>query len=490
MAGTAIRSSQAVARILIIDDDEPIRELLCAAVERMGHEAAAAGELAEAFALAREASFDAIYLDVRLPDGDGLGALPALCHGADPPEVIIITGEGDPDGAELAMRSGAWDYIEKPCSLERMTLPLARALQYRAEKRRAAPLTLRRETIIGSSPGIRDCLDQAARAAAGPADVLVIGETGTGKELFARAIHDSTPGARGPFVTVDCAALPETLVESLLFGHARGAFTGAEQARVGLVKQADAGTLFLDEVGELPLPVQAKFLRVLQERTFRPVGASVEERSRFRLVAATNRDLEALAARGAFRTDLLYRLKTVVLELPPLRGRREDLGPLVLHRLAELGRRHGQPAKGLTPEFLEALCAHSWPGNVRELFNVLETAVIAAQGEPTLFRRHLPVDLRARIAREAVADRRRSPRRPAPAPEAPTRPRPGAAGGDEGFPSWRDHRAKALAEVEQRYFSELLRRTGGDRQAACRLAGLRPARLYELLGKHGLLGPR
>jgi two-component system NtrC family response regulator len=465
-----------MARILIIDDDEPIRELLCAAVERMGHEARAAACLNDAFRLARDTDFDVLYLDVRLPDGDGIAAMPRLCQEPDPPEVIIITGEGDPDGAELATRSGAWDYIEKPCSLERMTLPLSRALQYRAEKRRAAPMALRREAIIGASPGIGACLDQVARAASGPADVLVVGETGTGKELFARAIHDNTPGARGPFVTVDCAALPDTLVESLLFGHVRGAFTGAEQARAGLVKQADGGTLFLDEVGELPLPVQAKFLRVLQERAFRPVGATAEERSRFRLVAATNRDLDALTARGAFRTDLLYRLKTLVLELPPLRRRREDLGPLVLHRLAELGHRHNQGTKGLTPEFLEALGAHSWPGNVRELFNVLETAVIAAQGEPTLFPRHLPVDLRARIAREAVADRRCA---------AP--PVPGAAPG-EGFPTWRVYRAQAVADTEQRYFTELLRHSAGDRRTACRLAGLRPARLYQLLGKYGLLG--
>ena len=464
-----------MARILIIDDDEPIRELLCAAVERMGHEAEAAACLAEAAHFVARAAFDVLYLDVRLPDGDGLAAMSGLTRGTDPPEVIIITGEGDPDGAELATRSGAWDYIQKPCSLERMTLPLTRALQYRAEKRRVAPMALRREAIIGASPGIRACLDQVARAASGPADVLVTGETGTGKELFARAIHDNTPTIRGPFVIVDCAALPETLVESLLFGHVRGAFTGAEQARPGLVKQADGGTLFLDEVGELPLPVQAKFLRVLQERAFRPVGGCTEERSRFRLVAATNRDLEALAARGAFRLDLLYRLKTMVLKLPPLRQRREDLGTLVMHRLAELGKRHGQGTKGVTPEFLDALGAHHWPGNVRELYNTLETAVVAAQGEPTLFPRHLPVDLRASIARNAAGRRGETgpPKRPAP---------------DTGFPTWRAFRAQAVAETEQRYFAELMRHAAGDRRVACRLAGLRPARLYQLLGKHGLLG--
>jgi len=470
-----------MAKVLIIDDDALIRELLITTMEGMGHEVQGAGSLVKASQAIQESDFDIVYLDVRLPDGDGLSALPGLRQSVDPPEVIIITGEGDPDGAELATRNGAWDYIEKPCSLERMTLPLTRALQFRSEKRKTTPIALHREAIIGHSPGIRACLDLVVRAAAGQADVLITGETGTGKELFARAIHENTAAIRGPFVVVDCAALPENLVESLLFGHVRGAFTGADAARGGLVKQADGETLFLDEVGELPLPIQAKFLRVLQERRFRPVGATHEETSTFRLVAATNRDLRAMVGAGTFRKDLLYRLNAMALNLPPLRSRMEDLALLVIHRLTKLGQRYHQGTKGLTPEFMDVLCSHNWPGNVRELFNVLETSVVAAQFDSTLYPHHLPVDLRVRIARETVSERHEACTGTAHAlsPYSPLQ--------KPGFPNWRDYRTTGMDDLERRYFTDLMRHTKGNRQQACELSDLKPARLYQLLSKHGIL---
>ena len=243
-----------------------------------------------------------VFLDVRMPDGDGLAMLPLIQAARSAPEIIIMTGFGNASGAELAITSGAWDYIEKGSSVKEITLSLVRALEYRKQKRSSNStrnvVMLKRDAIIGISPAIKACLEQVAQAAECDASVLVTGETGSGKELFARAIHENSRRAPKPFVVVDCAALPDTLVESLLFGHEKGAFTGAEQSRSGLVAQANGGTLFLDEVGELPLSMQKAFLRVLQEHRFRPVGSHREVCSDFRLVAATNRTWRPWCATG------------------------------------------------------------------------------------------------------------------------------------------------------------------------------------------------
>ena len=263
-----------MANVLIVDDDQMICDALASKVRSMGSEVSCVFTLEEALHEVPLGTFDVVFLDVRLPDGNGLDALPVLRSLPCPPEIIIMTGKGDQGGAELAINNGAWDYIEKPSSLGAMTLPLLRALKYReAVKAQKPKRTLDREGIVGSSAPMRLCFDQLAQAADSHANVLITGETGTGKELFAWAIHRNSPLARKNFVVVDCAALTDTLVESMLFGHEKGAYTGADKASEGLIKQADGGTLFLDEVGELPLAIQKAFLRVLQERRFRPLGS-------------------------------------------------------------------------------------------------------------------------------------------------------------------------------------------------------------------------
>ena len=275
-----------MANVLIIDDDRAMCDMLSGRMRDMGHNATYALTLKAGLKQAFSESFDVVFLDVGMPDGNGLEALPKIRETPSSPEVIIITGAGSPDGAELAIKNGAWDYIEKPLSISAMSLPLIRALQYREDTRTlGSPVALDREGIVGNSPPMKACFDLMAQASASDANVLITGETGTGKELFAAAIHKNSPRAEKSFVVVDCATLPETLVESMLFGHEKGAFTGADKAKDGLIKQADGGTLFLDEVGELPLSVQKAFLRVLQERRFRPLGGKREIESDFRLVS-------------------------------------------------------------------------------------------------------------------------------------------------------------------------------------------------------------
>ena len=300
-----------------------------------------------------------------------------------------MTGYGDPDGAELAIKHGAWDYIQKPSTMDAMTLPLVRALQYREEKKASkAMMILKREGIIGNSPKIRACLDLLTQVASSNANVLVTGETGTGKELFAVAIHKNSSRADKNFVVVDCTALPENLVESILFGHEKGAYTGADRAKDGLILQADGGTLFLDEVGELPLPIQKSFLRALQERKFRPVGGKEEIKSDFRLIAASNRNLDDMVRQGNFREDLLFRLRSFSIELPPLRERPEDIKDLAAYYTEVLCKRYEIETKEFSPEFFDVLTSYPWPGNVRELINALERALVNGRYERILFQKH------------------------------------------------------------------------------------------------------
>ena len=275
-----------MAKVLVVDDDHVLCEMLTDQLQRIGHESVSVTRLDKARELARASDFDVVFLDVQMPDGNGLEALPEFKKMPSAPEVIIMTGKGDQDGAELAVRSGAWDYLEKPTVVKEMFLPLARAIQYRDEKRKAAyhAVALKRQDIVGSSVSLAKCLDLVAKVAPSNVNVLISGETGTGKEVFARAVHENSQKAASNFVVVDCASLPENLVESILLGHKKGAFTGADKADIGLIKQADGGTLFLDEIGELNLNIQKKFLRVLQEQRFRPVGGEKEVTSNFRLI--------------------------------------------------------------------------------------------------------------------------------------------------------------------------------------------------------------
>lgn len=295
--------------VLIVDDDQQLCLFLSKLVAKQGHSGIMAHSIRDALAKSRSGDFDLVLLDLDLPDGNGLSALADIRSAPSSPEVIIITGTGNIEGAELAFKYGAWDFIPKPPNPNEVILSITRAFEYRYEKQAVQkPRLLAREGIVGEAPALKTALELIAQAAANDISVLITGETGTGKELTARAIHGNSTRADGPFIVVDCASLPESLIESTLFGHEKGAFTGATEKRAGLIKQAEGGTLFLDEVGELPSAMQKKFLRVLQEHRFRPIGGSKEDHSDFRLVAATNRDLDRIVAENKFRQDLLYRL--------------------------------------------------------------------------------------------------------------------------------------------------------------------------------------
>ncbi|MDO9079899.1 MAG: sigma-54 dependent transcriptional regulator [Desulfuromonadales bacterium] len=464
-----------MARILIIDDDELICTTLTRLVSGKGHDASSALNLLEGLRQATAQACDVIFLDVRLPDGNGLDLLPKIEALPLAPEVIIMTGFGDPNGAELAIKCGAWDYIEKNSSVKDIVLSLERALQYRQEKLavagRQSVAALQREKIVGHSPKLQICLDQVAQAAGSEVNVCLFGETGTGKELFARAIHENSQRRRGNFVVVDCTALPETLVESLLFGHEKGSFTGADKARDGLVLQAHCGTLFLDEVGELPLSLQKTFLRVLQERRFRPLGGARELASDFRLVVATNRNLEAMVESGQFRADLLFRLKSYCIELPALRERHKDVQQLARFYADRFSLRYGLAPKGFSPEFLETLTGYAWPGNVRELVNCMEQTLAAAQAEPTLFPKHLPLNIRIQVTRATVSHAGHSQ------PHADKN-------SVYALPKLHDYREAIYNDAEKSYLHDLFSRSERNISHACQLSGLSPSRLYALMKKH------
>jgi len=465
-----------MARILIIDDDKMLADALQIKFCTMDHEVICAITLEDGIREAVKGGFDIVYLDVRLPDGNGLDALPVIRSLDFPPEVIIMTGKGDPEGAELAIKNGAWDYIEKPSSLNVMTLPLVRALQYREVKLaiRAVP-AMKREGIIGNGPAMKTCLDQVTEAAGSNANVLLGGETGTGKELMAWAIHNNSARARANFVVVDCASLSETLVESMLFGHEKGAYTGADKAQQGLIKQADGGTLFLDEVGELPFAIQRSFLRVLQEHRFRPLGSNQEITSDFRLVAATNRDLDDMALQGLFRTDLLYRLRSFYIELPSLRERREDIPELIAYHMKKICERYGEEQKKISPELMEVLVNYEWPGNVRELVGTLERSMAVARLEPVLIPKHLPITIRVKIARASVG-KTNVPGQMYPEEE-------------NTLLGWQEFRETAFSKMEKQYLQDLIAAAGDNIKKACEISQLSRSRLYELLKKYEIPPP-
>lgn len=460
--------------VLIIDDDVQLCQMLAASIERMGHAAASAPSIHEGLAQAHAVMPDVVFLDVLLPDGNGLDAVQLLRRAPSAPEIVLMTGRGDVDSAELATRRGAWSYIVKGPSVTPILNALSNVLDYRSEKMESAgEIAPASEGIIGMSYQLRACVSLATQAARSDATVLISGETGTGKELFARAIHNHSLRRAGNFVVVDCAALPDTLVESILFGHTKGAFTGAHREQDGLVKQADGGTLFLDEVGELPLSLQRPFLRVLQEHRFRPVGSDDEAQSDFRLIAATNRDLEAMVRESLFRQDLLYRLRTFELHLPPLREREDDIERIVLHYVTRICERYGMEPKRISPEFLEMLNLYTWPGNVRELLHAVERAIVSTQHQETLFARHLPEGIRVAVARQTTSDRLSNKVAPAQAPTVAL--------------SLKQVRDAAADAAEKGYLSNLMNVTRGDTSQACLISGLSRSRLYALLKKHEIL---
>ena len=463
-----------MANILIIDDDKLICDWIANVVTRLGHHSVSTHLLQAGLRIAQSEPFDIVFIDVRLPDGSGLEIIPKLKAARSSPEIIVITALGDPDEAELAVQTGAWDYLEKPASFEAIKLPILRALEYRAERKPGKPSSvLKRSGIIGDSQKIISCLELLAQAASSDANVLITGETGTGKELFAKVVHHNSSRAKRNFVVVDCTALPETLVESVLFGHARGAFTGAETSEEGLIKQSDGGTLFLDEIGELPLLIQKKFLRVIQEHRFRPVGGRREIESDFRLVAATNRELESMVRQGRFREDLLFRIRTLAIESPPLREIPEDIKKLTLFFMNDLCERFGIVPKGASPEFWDIVTEYQWPGNVRELIQALEKALLSAKDEPMLFPKHLPTYIRIQAARDSFPKKPASPGKPEIRSSVPKVP-----------PKLKEIRKAAVSEAEKQYLKDLISFVGGDNNKACRISGLSRSRYYTLLKKY------
>lgn len=463
-----------MANILIIDDDKLICDWITNVITRLGHHPVSTSLLREGLEKVRSEPFDIVFLDVQMADGSGLEIMSEIKTARSSPEIIVITGLGDPDEAELAIKNGAWDYLEKPASFEAIKLPILRALEYRAEREPGKPsMVLKRNGLIGDSQKITSCLELLAQAASSDVNVLITGETGTGKELFAKAVHYNSSRTKRNFVIVDCTALPETLVESVLFGHARGAFTGADRSEAGLIRQANGGTLFLDEIGELPFSIQKRFLRVIQEHRFRPVGGHQEIESDFRLVAATNRDLENMVREGGFREDLFFRLRTLIIELPPLRELHEDIKKLTVFYINDLCERFGIAQKEASPEFWDIVTEYKWPGNVRELIQSLEKALLAAKDEPVLFPKHLPTHIRIQVKRNSFSQKPASQGKPEIRSSVSKEP-----------PQLKEIRKTAVSETEQQYLKDLISYVGGDINEACRISGLSRSRFYTLLRKY------
>ncbi len=396
-------------RVLIVDDERAAAESLGELLGAWGYETALAGDGLSGVELAETFRPSVILTDVFMPRLDGFGLLREMRERQPEIAVILLTGRGSVEMAVRAIQEeGAYHYFEKPYDLTKLRSMVERATEF-AEARRENE-TLRRQLrdrgafgeLIGASEPMRQIYSLVEQVAPSTASVLLTGESGTGKELVARTIHSISPRRDAAFVAINCSAIPDTLMESELFGHEKGAFTGAAARRLGCFELAHGGTLLLDEIAEMSYSLQAKLLRVLEERKIRRLGGSVEVSVDVRVLAATNRDPHEAVRAGTFREDLLYRLNVITVELPPLRRRKDDLPLLAQHLVAQLSERHERPARFLTPAALEALKSHHWPGNVRELRNVIERAVIICSGE-AIERHHLapyPLDQRARVRSE------------------------------------------------------------------------------------------
>jgi len=384
-----------MARILVADDDRAIRKIVRDRLVAAGHHVDVAEDGRAALQSVERVAPDLVLLDLSMANLDGFGVLAELTPPA--PVVVVITAHGDIATAVRAMRAGAWDFVPKPFDPDQLEQAVRRALET-CRLRRDVELLRgsiedRHHLVVGDSVAMREVVATVERAAASDATILLGGESGTGKEVLARFIHRASRRASGPFIAVNCAALPGELIESELFGHERGAFTGAARAKPGKVELASGGTLFLDEVGELALPAQAKLLRVLQEHEVERVGATAPVKVDLRVIAATNRDLATAIAERDFRADLFYRLNVVPVTVPPLRDRRDDIAPLATHFLARIGRELGRPGLRIADDAMDVLKAHAWPGNVRELGNVIERGVALSASDT--------------IGRDDLADRNR-----------------------------------------------------------------------------------
>ncbi|MBP7126467.1 sigma-54-dependent Fis family transcriptional regulator [Myxococcota bacterium] len=441
-----------MAWILVVEDDDPVRSFVADALRGAGHRVDEAGEAEAALDQVRSRDFDVVVTDLRMPGRSGVDLLREVRAMPDPPEVVVLTAHGTVAAAVEAMKAGAFDFLEKPVpSPDALRIVVDRALEHRRLARDVERLRAgqrRREgegEVVAADPSTRALLDRLRRVAASDATVLLLGESGTGKEVFARELHRLRLGVAAPFVAVNCAAIPESLLESELFGHEKGAFTGAGDRRIGLLEAASDGTLFLDEIGEMPLSLQPKLLRVLETREFTRVGGSRTIRTEARFVAATHRDLAEAVREGAFREDLYYRLEVLPLRIPPLRERPLDIEALADHFLDRQRRRTRRPDLQFSPEARDLLVRYDWPGNVRELRNAIERACVLAEGP-----RILPEDLGL----------------PVRLPES-----------GEGL----------LALQERETVIRVLREVGGNRKAAAARLGISLRTLQYRLKEYGLL---
>jgi len=373
--------------ILIVDDDRAHRTMLKTLLSSWGYETWEAEDGEVAVRLVRERPFDLILMDIRMLNLSGLEALPLIkAHNPAIP-VIIMTAYASVESAVEAMKQGAYDYLQKPLDFDELKIKIERAMEHRhllmenAELKERLGASFDRRRIIGHSPAMLHLLEIVSQVAPSEATVLILGESGTGKELIAAAIHYNSSRRQGPFIRINCGAITETLLEAELFGHEKGAFTGADRRREGKFVQASGGTLFLDEITETSPAMQVKLLRVLQEREITRVGGTDLIPVDVRVIAATNRDIRSTIAAGKFREDLYYRLNVVTLSVPPLRERREDIPLLAQHFLEELSKKNRKEIKGFTPQAMDILSRYPWPGNVRELMNSIERAVVLAKGE-------------------------------------------------------------------------------------------------------------
>lgn len=383
---TAAASASHMARVLLIDDEAPILRTFRFCLEDDGHRVSTAQDGAQAMAaLAREV-FDVCFLDLRLGDESGIDLLPQLRSAAPWMRVVVATAHSSIDAAVEAMRAGAEDFLVKPCSPEQLRFVAARQMEARRIQARLESLEGERSGAVqpvldSAAPAMAQVLDEARRVAETDAPVLLLGESGTGKGLMAQALHAWSHRSSGSLVTINCPSLSADLLESELFGHAKGAFTGASESTQGRVALADGGTLFLDEIGDFPLALQPKLLRFLQDREYERVGDPSTRRADVRIIAATNKDLAAMVADGSFRQDLLYRLNVITLRVPALRERHEDIRQLAEACLLELSASYRRPARRFSNPALQSIATYNWPGNIRELRNVIERAVILAPGE-------------------------------------------------------------------------------------------------------------
>lgn len=447
--------------ISVVEDDPGLRELLQEELESEGY-AVHAHESAESFlASLSEATPGLVISDIRLPGMHGMQLLARLQQLKRPPAVLMITAFGTVNQAVQALKQGADDFLTKPLDLEHLLLSVQRILAHRALQQEVSEYRDRQQSgrfgMLGESRAMRRLYKQIEQVAGSDSSVLVLGESGTGKELVARAIHAQSQVADGPFLAVNCAGIPAELMESEFFGHAAGAFTGANKARAGLLKEAEGGTLLLDEIGEMPLPLQAKLLRVLQEGRMRPVGSDQEEPVRVRIVAATHQNLEEKIAAGEFRADLFYRLETFSLQVPPLRQRGDDLDLLIEHFLQQRQQQQPKALQGIHAETLEALYRYAFPGNVRELQNAIERAHAFCDGE-WIMPEHLPQRIVATPSDNAAATK------------APTE-----------FDATATAAWPTMQSVQDDYVAKVMAHTQGNKAQAAEILGVTRRTLYRWL---------